>query len=168
MTDRTFQQHALGFGSETASVEVKIGDTVIYNGPISTVDQPWPSLPDYEYTMENVAWSWQADPNAHGVLDYVIQVTSGNVLMADTRANNPLRDVDIYGRLDTETIGEGEDAESYFYPYVSGARINGIMTSLNPYPWRQGQYWFQLTQGDILELTLNTIASTPPPESEPA
>lgn len=158
MTDRTFQQHALGFGTQEAVVQIEIDDTIIYNGTVETVDQPLPSLPDYDYHVENIAWSWQGDANFQGDLNYVITVNSGTVLMANTTANNPLQDANIYGRLDTEVI----DEEAYFYPYVSSALINGLPIQLNPYPWRQGQYWFTLMQGDVLTLTLKTIAATPP------
>lgn len=172
MTDRTFQQHALGLGTQQAEVQIEIDGAIIYNGTVESVDQPLPSLPDYDYDVENIAWSWQGDANSQGDLNYVITVNSGTVLMANTTANNPLQDANIYGRPDIESINE----EVYVYPYVSHALINGLPKELNPYPWRQGQYWFTLIQGDVLTLTLKTIAATPPlpevtesdpPESDP-
>lgn len=159
MTDRTFRQHALGFGGNTASVLVQIDNAVIFNGAITTVDQPVPLLPNEEYMLDNIAWTWQADANAQGVFSYVITVNSGTLLLADTQCNNPLADPTLYGRPDPVNIGE----EIYLYPYISAAYRNDQQLPLNPAPWRQGQYWFPITQGDVLVLNLNLIPSSPPP-----
>jgi hypothetical protein len=45
MTTRNFIQYGQAFGAATASITATIDGTVVFSGPVSTLDTPFPSLP---------------------------------------------------------------------------------------------------------------------------
>jgi len=79
MTTRTFKQYGVAFGSSTANITAKINDVVIYEGPVTTLDESFPSLPDQNYTIDNVLFSWTADVNFSGSQD--LEITTDGLLL---------------------------------------------------------------------------------------
>jgi hypothetical protein len=170
MSDRTFIQHALGTVGSTTTIVAKIDGQIVFSGEVNAAAGPWPTWPDYEYVVDNPAYSWSGNSAFQGSIAHEVTVTSGTLLLADTVANNPLRDPDVFGRLDNEII----DDTPYSYPYVSEVRINDqVIAPVSDAPWQTGQGWHELAQGDVLVATINVVASRPappppPPDEEPA
>lgn len=168
MSDRIFKQHALGKVGQVTNITAKIDGEIVFSGTVTASDQPFPTWPDWEYTVENVAYTWTGNAAAEGTITHEVTVTSGSLLLADTICNSPSKDANLFGRLDTVLV----DDETYMYPYISGSLLNGqpIGTATST-PWKTGQPWYELKQGDVLVSSLNIVASEPypplPPNTDP-
>lgn len=163
MTTRTFRQYALGIGNTTAEIIVKINGAPVYTGTVLTEDIILPPFPDYEFELDNVAYTWTGDSSHSGTDTVEISVISGSVLFANIEANNPLVDENVFGRLDTVSVDPDNvsvDTDSSSYPYVVNEQINGAPIPTSPHPHRQGQYWHLVQSGDVYTAELLTIAST--------
>lgn len=160
MTTRTFRQYALGIGNTTAEIIVKINGAPVYTGTVLTEDIILPPFPDYDFKLDNVAYTWTGESSHSGTDTVEISVISGSVLFANIEANNPLVDENVFGRLDTVSVDPDTDAS--YYPYAVNEQINGAPISTSPHPHRQGQYWHLVQSGDVYTAELLTTASTLP------
>jgi len=165
MSDRIFKQHALGKVGQVTNITAKIDGEVVFSGTVTASDQPFPAWPNWQYTVENVAYTWTGNAAFQGTIAHEVTVTSGSLLLADTVSNNPLQDPDLFGRLDQVIV----DGEVYKYPYISGSVLNGQPIGTATWtPWITGQPWYELKSGDVLVSSLNVVASlTPPPPPPP-
>lgn len=164
MSDRTFLQHALGCIGYTTHIVAKIDGQTVFSGTVAAANEPFPTWPDAEWIVDNPAYTWTGNAAFQGTVNHEVTVTSGILLLADTVANNPLRDPEAFGRLDQIIISEQE----YSYPYVSNVTINGqLLPPASDAPWETGQGWHTLNKGDVLVATINVIAAEPLPPLPP-
>lgn len=83
MTTRTFRQKGIAFGNETANITAKIDNVVVYQGSVTTLNEPYPALPNLDYQVDNELFSWTADVAFSG--PQVIEITtSGNSILLIT------------------------------------------------------------------------------------
>jgi hypothetical protein len=161
MVDRTFRQHGIGIGAVPTEITAKIDGVVVFSGSVLTDDVILPPFPNDLFNVENVAFSWTGDTQFQGTLDMEITVLSGHLLLANTEANNPLINIDFFGRPDL-TIAEGENVP-YCYPYVTDITINGqAWPAVSATPWSTGQGWFNLPASSVYSAKIHVIASTEP------
>ena len=167
MAIRTFRQHALGFGSTTATITAKIDGAVVFDGAVSTQNIMHPILPNYEFDMNNVAYTWTGDSSYQGVVLVEVTVNSGLLLLAHIEANNPLVSETEFGRFDVVTTGPGEE-DFIAYPYVVNEKINGRSIPAQQVPERLGQAWNWISAGDTWTANVNVVESVlpPPPDAE--
>jgi hypothetical protein len=143
MLQRTFHQYARGFGSEPALVTVTIGGNVVFNGPVVTVDELLPVLPDPTYVIDDIAWTWQEDANFSGTKDLTITVSGSYLVLAQTLANNPYQGAIPSNPEYTAFWSIEIDGVTYSDPLTDEA-IDDIPQS-GPYrPDERGQWWWAI------------------------
>lgn len=154
MVQRTFRQYARGFGTEPASATVIIGGNTVFDGPVQTVDELLPVLPNHEYALDNIAWTWQQDADFSGTKQLTIAVSGAYLLLGQTLANNP------YNSAANPNSGYGAfwnieiDGVEYSDPLTDEA-IDGIPQS-GPYrPDEAGQWWWVIPPGCTFTATMH-------------
>jgi hypothetical protein len=153
MTDRTFNQYALGFGSGQAEVVCQIDGNTVFSGTVTTVDQPMPSLPNFSYVIDNVAWSWTAPADFSGTQQLVITVSNSDLLLGQTLANNPAGNADIFSIFYKVEV----DGVVYADPFTNET-INGVAQA-GPYdPAIVGQWWWIIPAGSTFAATMHVSA----------
>ena len=99
MTTRNFKQCGQAYGSTPASITATIDGVVVFSGPISTLDQPLPVLPE---PAANVAlptlFTWTNTLYFSGTQSYSIAVTGSPLLLGSTLADHFIaNDVSQFG-----------------------------------------------------------------------
>jgi len=160
MTDRTFNQYAQGYGSVPAQIVFQIDGNNVFSGPISTLDQPSPSLPDAESPILPLAWTWQDSADFTGTKQISISVSGSWVLLGPTLANNP------YGNVGNINQFKGFyqqeiDGVTYFDPFTN-EDIDGVAQSGPFQASEPGQWWWQIPAGSTFTATMHVTA---PPAS---
>lgn len=161
MTQRTFHQQALGFGTIPCNVTVTLDGEIIYQGPVATIDEPMPQLPRTDYVISNMAWSWQLPTDFAGTKNLSIAVTGSTLYLAQTLADNPYAYVpDLASRYQAFFTIE-VDGVLYSDPFTDET-IDGVPLS-GPYrPDEQGQWWWAIQPGSLFTTVLH-VAAPPKP-----
>lgn len=166
MTDRTFQQYAQGYGSTPAQVTFQIDGNTVFSGSITTVDQPWPSLPDPDFIAPAMAWTWQDQADFEGTKQISIAVTGSPVLLGQTFANNPLGNVAFIDQFNS-FYSQEIDGVTYFDPFtdeaIDGVALSGPFQASTP-----GQWWWTIPAGSTFTATMHVNAALPPTPPDPA
>jgi hypothetical protein len=139
MTTRTFQQLGLAFGAQTANITAKINDAVVYQGPVTTLNEPFPTLPNINYIVTNELFSWTADVTSSGPL--ILEITidqNANLLIAELEAN--------YSRVGNVGNSRSSGADGYVglvYSQFGNTYINDQLQSVT-HGDLTGQWWWKL------------------------
>lgn len=169
MADRFFRQLAESKIDVNSTITVEIDSVLIYSGAVAPAPTAWPHpWPDYDYSVNTVAWTWPVDVAYAGIKSYRISVITGQILLAQVQCNNPLDETqpDIYGRLDPVQAGD----EVVLYPYITNIILNNAAwPPVGSHPELTGQGWFTLSAGAVWTADLHITASIPvqpprPPE----
>jgi hypothetical protein len=158
MTLRTFRQYALGFGSNTAQVVCQIDGNTIFSGPVTTLYQPRPSLPDPGQAIDNIAWSWQGDADFTGSQNMSLTVTGSELVLGTTSANNPYADAAVF-----DWVFQKEVDGTFYYEPFSNVSIDGVPVSKPNQADLTGQWWWAIPAGSTFSATLNIMAAVVPP-----
>jgi len=159
MTQRTFQQHALGFGETPTQVVCQIDGNTVFSGAVTTLDQFMPPLPQPDYEVDNVAWTWEADAEFTGTRSLTITVTGSPLLLAQTFANYPLSNAaNTYGAFYATQVGNIWIADP-----LTDVTINSQPKIRGDDPELIGQWWWRIPAGGTFAATLNVNADPPPP-----
>lgn len=165
MTDRSFQQFAQGYGSEPAQITFQIDGNTVFSGSITTFNQPWPTLPDPDFTEPALGWTWQDSANVSGTKQISIAVSGSPVLLAQTLANNPFgnaANLDQFSSFYSQEI----DGITYDDPFSDEA-IDGVELS-GPFQTNlAGQWWWQIPPGSTFTATMHINAAQAPTPAEP-
>lgn len=86
MTNRTIRIHGYGYSSTPATISVTLDGIEIFNGEITTVDSPPPTLPDFTINPI-VLCSFTLPVSFTGIKPMTCTVTNGTVLFANIDAN---------------------------------------------------------------------------------
>lgn len=163
MTDRIFQQHAQAYGSTPAFVVCQIDSNTVFSGSIPTVDQPWPVLPNSEFLIPPLAWSWQDSADFAGTKQISITVTGSPVLLGQTFANYPsgnAANLDVFSSFYAQEI----DGVTYFDPFTDEA-IDGVPQSGPFHAETPGQWWWRIPVGSTFSATMHITAVSPQEDS---
>jgi hypothetical protein len=162
MTDRTFIQNAQGYGSTVSQVTCQIDGNTVFSGTVTTLDQPWPTLPDPEFVAPPLGWTWQDSADFAGTKQISISVTGSPVLLAQTFANNPYdADANIFMPIFITEV----DGVVYPHPFTDAA-IDGVALLDHFNPDIPGQWWWCIPAGSTFTATMHVNAASPP-ESDP-
>lgn len=162
MTDRTFQQHALAFGATPTQVVYQINGNTVFNGPVTTVDQPMPVLPNTEYSIDNIAWTWTNDATFSGTQSISIAVTGSALMLAQTAANNPLGNAEVFGSFYSVEVDGVKYTDPFTEETIDGTALSG------PYdPALPSQWWWRIPSGSTFTATMH-VEAPPPLETPPA
>ena len=159
MTTRNFQQCGQAYGSTPASITVTIDGTVIFSGPISTLNQAVPSLPDSSTESLPVIFTWTNTVDFVGTQSFSIAVTGSPLLLDYTAA-------DHFYATNTSAF------MPFYYQTVTGVSvpdpftnvaIDGVSQSRGPDNTSlSGQWQWLIPAGSTFTSTLNVSAGYPP------
>jgi len=163
MTTRTFRQMGIGFGSQPANITAKINNVVVYQGPVTTLDEPFPTLPNLDYTVTNVLFSWSEDVTYAGPAVVEIQVDeNSDLLVADINANytaipNPaFVDANTTPEVGSVISSGANGFLTLQTSQIGNIYVNGALQTVSYTPLG-GQHWWELTVPDTIVINA-TIA----------
>ena len=157
MTDRTFQQFAQGYGSTPCQVVCQIDGNTVFCGSVTTLDQPMPGLPDPEFNVTNVGWTWQGNAAFSGTQSISVAVNGSPLLFGGTLANNPYGNADIFLSFYSVTV----DGVDYADPFTNET-IDGVPQP-GPYDANLGgQWWWVIPAGSTFAATMHVTGIEPP------
>lgn len=96
-----------GFGSTPATVTASIDGVEIFNGPVTTLDQPIPNLPDanLSFQLQNVKlFKFDTDTSFSGPIALSFTVNSGTVIFAGVTASYVAIANPVYTAEQIETL----------------------------------------------------------------
>jgi hypothetical protein len=145
MTNRTVQFYGKGYGAEPAEILVEMGDTIVFDGVVSTINQAtYDQLPE----QQEILFTCELPVEFSGSIPMVITVNSGTVVFAHVHANRSFPGQSITTFL---PIIHGTDARSNVF-------INGI--SQKPAWDNAGTWSWTVSRGDSLTYDLNVVAGS--------
>ena len=148
MTTRTFKQMGVAFGDQPLEITAKVDNVVVYQGPVTTLNEPFPELPNSNYHVTNELFSWTTDLFFTGSQVIDITVGSGAELLVATTAGNytPIPDPNT-GNI----ISSGPDnyitfrIQQFGNTYINGTLIDSQTINHDELP---GMWWWRLASGD--------------------
>jgi hypothetical protein len=166
MTIRNFTQCGQAYGSTTASITATVDGTVVFSGPVSTLDQPVPVRPDPEANViTSEIFTWTNTVDFAGTQSYSIAVTGSPLLLGFTGAdhvvaNNVAEFLNFYS---FETYGVTVSDP------LSNVAIDGVAYQRGfDNSELQGQWQWLIPAGSTFTATLNVNAGVEPtPPEEP-
>lgn len=88
MTTRTVNITGYGFGASPAQITVTVDGVTVFNGAVTTADQPVPSMPNPSIENDPVVLaSFDVDVAYAGTKAVTCSVTNGTLVFADLTAN---------------------------------------------------------------------------------
>lgn len=165
MTTRTFRQQGIGYGPAT-NVTVKIDGTIVFSGPVPTLDQPPPSLPNPNLQITDTLYTWTNDVSYSGQQSFELTVSSGMVMLTEALANY----TDLFNPATGNVVipGNANDYLVFFEEVVDGVTLTDPFTNEaidgepqieHPDPTQlRGQWWWIVPAGSTFTATLNTSA----------
>ena len=159
MTTRNFIQCGQAYGSTTASITATIDGTVVFSGPVSTVNTPVPTRPDVSTDTVPTIFTWTNTVAFAGTQSYSIAATGSPLLLDFTGAdhcvaNNVAEFLSFY----TYAIGGVTVPD----PFTNVA-IDGVAMQRGPdNSTLSGQWQWLIPAGSTLTATLNVNAGVEP------
>jgi hypothetical protein len=160
MTTRNFIQTGQAYGSTTASITATIDGTVVFSGPISTLDQPVPVRPDPEADVAlPTIFTWTNTVDFSGTQSYSIAVTGSPLLLAFTGADHYMaNNVAEFCTTYTYSVGGVTIGD----PFTNVA-IDGVAMQRGPdNNSLSGQWQWLIPAGSTFSATLNIDAGVEP------
>lgn len=163
MTTRTFKQYGIAFGNQPLEITAKVDNVVVYQGPITTLNEPFPELPNSNYSVTNELFSWTADTGFSGT--QVIEITVGNgaeLLVADLEANYSRAP----GNTANSVISSGPDNymifkwEQFGNTYINGALVDSQTIDHSSL---SGMWWWNLAPGSEFVENITVTPGVVPP-----
>ena len=88
MAIRTIQFLGLGFGEDPANITVTANGNQIFTGTVTTINQPLPSLPNFDYLSDQVVlFTYEIDTSFSGQIPMACTVDNGTVIFGQIFAN---------------------------------------------------------------------------------
>ena len=155
MTTRNFKQCGQAYGSTPASITATIDGTVVYSGPISTLDAPVPSRPYTATTGLPAIFTWTNTVEFSGTQSYSIAVTGSPLLLDFTAADySSISNVTTFSTFYTYTTGGVSVADPFTNVAIDGVvQTRGPDDSVLP-----GQWQWLIPAGSTFTATLNVDA----------
>jgi hypothetical protein len=159
MTTRTFRQLGIGFGEQPANITAKINNVVVYQGPVTTLNEEFPVLPNFAFKITNVLFSWTEDITYAGPAVVEIQVDeNSDLIVAEIDANyNPIPNPAFVNETETpgvaNIISSGVDGFLDLQTsQIGDIYVDGTLHTVDYTPPQSGQHWWELTVADTIEL----------------
>jgi hypothetical protein len=122
MTTRTFIQRGKAYGTVPCTITAKINNTIVYEGPVTTMDESLPTQPWIQANTDLFSWTNTVD--FQGTQTMEITVTGSVLVLSTVVANyNSLQNpgADHYGAFFYEIIG----GVSFQHPFAN-VKIDGV------------------------------------------
>ena len=182
MSNRTFQQWGQGYGSTPVNITAKIDGTIVYQGPVDTLDQSWPPLPVVDTSFGGSLFSWTKPLEfVTGTTELEITVENGELLIAETYSNNSLIPTPTESNPDIPLLDEfavaidiadpelfkrvifwqfDETDNRYYNDAFTDIKINGVTKN-------SGRWFWDVQAGQTFAATINlSFPPRPKPQSE--
>jgi hypothetical protein len=168
MTTRTVKMFGLAYGTTPAEIAVTLDGATVYSGTVTTVDAPFPSLPNQELTNTTIEFcNFEIPMDTNGAVPMSCTVLNETVIFAQITANycviantDPVVGTgpDVFNNID----GIGDARSNVF--------IDGVEQAINHTEELNGTWWFNVPAGSTLTYDLDVQAGTanvaPPPPTE--
>lgn len=149
MTTRTFKQMGVAFGSQPLEITAKVDNVVVYQGTVVTLNEPAPTLPDLNYSVNTELFSWTADVGFSGPQVIEISVGEGaELLVTDLQANYSW----VLSSTSNTYVSSGPDNYIDFrWQQFGNTYINGVLQDPQTIDHEQltGPWWWKLPPGSI-------------------
>jgi len=163
MTTRNFIQCGQAYGSVPASITATIDGTVVFSGPISTLDTPVPIQPDPSVDVLPTIFTWTNTVAFSGTQSYSITVSGSPLLLSFTGADHCVsNNVAEFGTIyvyDADGVTVADP--------LANVAIDDVAQTRGPDNTElSGQWQWLIPAGSTLTATLNVNAGvepTPPP-----
>lgn len=110
MTTRTFIQRGKAYGQVPCTIIAKIDNTIVYEGPVTTVDEPFPTQAWIEANTNLFSWTNTVDFQGTQTLEIAV---TGSVLTLSTLVAN-------YNSLQNPGAS---DYNAFFYETIGGVKF---------------------------------------------
>jgi hypothetical protein len=148
MTTRTFKQLGIAYGSQPANVTAKLNNVVVYEGPVTTLNEPFPDLPNTDFAVTNEIFTWTANVDFSGNQEITLTIdNSAELLVTQLKANfTPVANGNA-------TISSGANVFVGFPTEQFGnTYVNGVLQEVVHTPELEGQWWWQIpASGEFIE-----------------
>jgi len=154
MTTRNFIQCGQAYGSITASITATIDGTVVFSGPISTVNTPVPTRPNISLTLPTL-FTWTNTVAFAGTQSYSVAVSGSPLLLDFTGADHCVANnvAEFLGFYTYETGGV------LVVDPLTNVVIDGVAMQRGPDNAAFGGQWqWLIPAGSTLTATLNVNA----------
>ena len=166
MSTRTFKQLGQGYGSLPTTLVAKIDGVEVFSGEVTTINQPFPTIPDLSLKIDNSLFSWTKTTDFLGTLTMEISVQGSPLLLTNTVADYFVDTPDNQGVF-TSFYSVEKDGTTYYDPF-DHETMDGVSVSRIDDPALSGQWWWGIMPGSTFTATVNVEASqTPPPPPPP-
>lgn len=139
MANKTIKFFGYGFGSSPATVTVTANSETVFDGAVTTLNQPVPPLPDFTLDNDTVElFSIEVDQNFSGNIPMTCTVNSGTIVFATVQNNYYPVPNPIYNASELNIIKNGPDEdrialyEAKANPALSPADITILQGPPNP------------------------------------
>jgi hypothetical protein len=159
MTTRNFKQRGQAYGSTPASITATIDGTVVFSGPINTLDIPVPIMPVEPTGVQPVIFTWANTVAFAGTQSYSIAVTGSPLLLSTTMADHfTANNVAQFNSICNREI----DGILVSDPFTNVA-IDGVAMQRGPNNSAlPGQWQWLIPAGSTFTATLNVNAGVEP------
>jgi hypothetical protein len=138
-----------------------IGGNTVYSGGVLTVDEPLPHpLPNPDYVVDNVAWTWTGNADFVGSQEISISVTGSPLLLAESVAYDPYGYVNDFSGFFSANI-----ANVLFYDPFSDEKLDGVPQPGPLNPATPGQWWWVIPAGGTFTATMHVAHGSTYPET---
>lgn len=152
---RTIQIWAQGFGTEPASIEATVNESVVFSGPVATVDETVQTRGGVQFKgTGQLAFSFDIPFDFVGTIPMSIEVTGHNVVVTNSFYNHIPRFVeneiaappsaDLFLPITNEDIGDPK----------SNPKINNVLQIPARASSDTGEWYWVLETADVLSFDL--------------
>jgi hypothetical protein len=118
------------------------------------MDEPFPTLPNTEFVIDNTAWSWTNAAEFTGTQEITISVSGSDLLLANTLANNPAGNLEIFGAFYTTEVEGIVSTDPFTNEAIDGVPQSGPYDATIP-----GQWWWTIPAGSTFTATMHVNAA---------
>jgi hypothetical protein len=160
MTTRNFIQYGQAYGSTPASITATIDGTVVFSGPVTTVDLPLPGRGNTSVSDLPTLFTWTNTVEFVGAQSFSIAVTGCQLVLDCTAADNTAANsISEFCSFYKQTIGN----VTVYDPFTN-VTIDGMAMQRGPNNDElSGQWQWLIPAGSTFTATLNVDAGFLPP-----
>jgi hypothetical protein len=149
MTVRTFKQLGVAFGSQPANITAKIDNVIVYQGPVTTLNESFPALPNLSYPVTNELFSWTVpDVTFSGNLVMEISIdNNATLLIAELQGNYTVVQSDPPTTPATYVSSGPDGFVVAQWSQFGNTYVNGSLQTVDHANSLDGMWWWRLAPG---------------------
>jgi len=158
MTTRTFRQFGQSYGSTPATITSTVNGTVVFSGQITTIDAPFPTLPNLSITGTEL-FTWTNTVNFSGTQSFSLSVENSPLLLTDSTADYcAANNTSEFGFIYSYTEGNTTISDPFSNVFIDGVSVERS----SDYSELSGQWYWHIPAGSTFTATLNVNAGQEP------